>query len=208
MAAFLIIALVASSTARCADTRRAGEIAEAGVWFEPVHFRSAELDGPLTATDLTRIEAVARAEAARAFAGLRLRITDRRDAPYMVRVVESVRDPRFRSQVEVAGASWGFRFARGQGVVNFVFLASGALANAPPGSDRSARLEGIGRAIGRSVVHELVHQFFPSDPIHSEDVESYEFHSASRPAQYQGEMRWSRAWPLLQARFGSAGRRG
>lgn len=190
---------------RCVDARRRGLTAEAGVWFEPVRFQSAELEGALTAQDLATIESVARAEIARAFAGLRVRVTDRRDAPYRVRVVESVRDPRFRSHVEVAGASWGASGVRGHGVVSFTMLASGALANAPPGADRAAKLETIGRGVGRSVVHELAHQFFPSDPIHSDDPDSFEYPSAARPAHYNGAMRWSRAWPLLQARFGPAG---
>ena len=82
-------------------------------------------------------------------------------------------------------------------------LASGALANAPIGADCATKLQAIGRGVARLVVHELAHQFFPSDAIHSDDIESYEFPSAARPAQYRGTMRWSRAWPLLQARFGS-----
>jgi hypothetical protein len=192
-------AAVASS---CGVMPRAVSDVEAGVWFEPVRFRSTELDGPITSADLVTVESTMRLEIARAFDGLRVRITDRRDAPYRVRIVESVRDPRFRSHVEVAGASWGSA-GHGHGVVSFTMLASGALANAPPGADRPTKLQTIGRGVARSVVHELAHQFFPADPIHSDDVESYEFPSASRPAQYRGTMRWSRAWPLLEARFGN-----
>jgi hypothetical protein len=177
--------------------------AEAGVWFEPLRFRSVDLDGFITATDLKTVESVARAEIVRAFAGLPIEITDRRDAPYRVRVVESVRDPRFRSHVEVAGASWGVTGRRGHGAVSFHFLASGALAHAPADADRVAKIEAIGRGIGRTVVHELVHQFFPSEPVHSADAGSYEFESASRRVQYYGEMHWSVARPLLLARFGA-----
>jgi hypothetical protein len=186
----------------CGVMPRAASDVEAGVWFEPVRFRSAELDGAITADDLVTVETTTRLEIARAFDGLRVRITTRRDAPYRVRIVESVRDPRFRSHVEVAGASWGGA-GHGHGVVSFTLLASGALAHAPTGADRGTKLQTIGRGLARSVVHELAHQFFPADPIHSDDVESYEFPSASRPAQYQGVMRWSRAWPLLEARFGN-----
>jgi hypothetical protein len=195
----LACAAVASS---CGVMPRAASDAQAGVWFEPVRFRSTELDGPITSADLVTVESAMRLEIARAFDGLRVRITDRRDAPYRVRIVESVRDPRFRSHVEVAGASWGSA-GHGHGMVSFTMLASGALANAPTGADRATKLETIGRGLARSVVHELAHQFFPADPIHSDDEESYEFPSASRPAQYRGTMRWSRAWPLLEARFGN-----
>lgn len=173
------------------------------MWFEPVRFRSAELDGFITDPELAIVDAVARAEIANAFAGLRITITDRREAPYRVRVVESLRDPRFRGDIEVAGASWGLTGMRGQGAVSFRFLASGALAHASPGTDRAAKIEAIGRGIGRSVVHELVHQFFPSEAMHSADTGSYEFESAARRVQYYGAMHWSIAWPLLQARFGA-----
>ena len=173
----------AAGAASCGVTPRAPSDVEAGVWFEPVRFRSAELDGAVTAADLVTVETTTRLEIARAFEGLRVRITDRRDAPYRVRIVESVRDPRFRSHVEVAGASWGGS-GHGHGVVSFTMLASGAMANAPTGADRTTKLQTIGRGLARSVVHELTHQFFPSEPIHSDDVESYEFPSASRPAQY------------------------
>jgi hypothetical protein len=177
--------------------------AEAAVWLEPVTFRSVELGEPLTAPDLKKIASVARDEIRRAFAGLRITITDRRDAPYRVRIVDSVRDPRFRSQVEVAGASWGIAGLGGHGVVSFQFLASGAVAHAPPGADRATKVEAIGRGIGRSVVHELVHQFFPSQNVHSSDPDSYEFDSAARRVQYYGDMHWSLARPLLEERFGS-----
>jgi hypothetical protein len=198
-----LLLVVIAGAWRCDVHRASPRSAEAGVWFEPVRFRSAELDGFITEPELSTVATVARAEIARAFAGLRIRITDRRDAPYRVRVVESLRDPRFRSDIEVAGASWGLTGMRGQGAVSFRFLASGALAHASPGTDRATKIEAIGRGIGRSVVHELVHQFFPSEAMHSADAGSYEFESAARRVQYYGAMHWSIAWPLLQARFGS-----
>lgn len=194
--------LVAASS--CGRTSRAAAV-EAALCFEPASFRSAELGGPLSQSDLRTVEAVARAEIARAFASWPITIVDCRDAPYRVRVVDSVRDPRFRSHMEVAGASWGVAGLRGLGLVSFRFLASGAVAQAPPGADRAAKVEAIGRGIGRSVVHELVHQFFPSQNVHSTDPGSFEFDSAARRVQYYGDMHWSIAGPMLDARFGRAG---
>jgi hypothetical protein len=175
---------------------------DAGFWFEPVTFASAELDGPLTAHDLEVISTIAASEIERAFAGLRLTLSDRRDATYRVRVVQELRDPRFRSQVEVAGASWPVSDVGGQGAVSFRFLANGAMAHAPPGADRATKIEAIGRGIGRSAVHELAHLLLPTEAIHGSDAQSYEFESASRREQYYGAMHWDVAWPLLQKQFG------
>src|SRR5688572_663251 len=98
-------------------------VVEAGFWFEPVTYRSARLDGAITAADRVVVEDVARAEVARAFAGLPLRISDRRDAPYRVRVVQAVYDPRMRGRWGVAGASHAVPGLGGRGEVSFDFLA-------------------------------------------------------------------------------------
>lgn len=176
---------------------------DAALWFEPIAFASRDLDGSITAADLAVIDAVARAEIRAAFAGLRFALSERRDAAFRIRVAPHVRDPRFRSTVEVAGASWPFA-GGGHGAVSFAFLASGALAQTPPGADRATRIEAIGRGIGRSAVHELAHQLLPAGPMHGADADSYEYDSASRASQYFGALHWDVAWPVLQQRFGES----
>jgi hypothetical protein len=175
---------------------------EAGFWFDRVSFRSARLGGAMTAADLATVEDVARGELARAFAGLPIRVTARRDATYRVRVVQAVHDPRMRSRWGVAGASFAVPGLGGQGEVSFEFLAGGATANAPEQASRADVVAAIGRGIGRTAVHELTHQLLPQAPIHdSRDVRSYEFDSAARREQYFGEMHWDLARPLLVARL-------
>ena len=175
---------------------------EAGFWFEHVTFRSARLDGLMTTEDLATVEDVARGELIRAFAGLPIRVTARRDATYRVRVVQAVHDPRMRSRWGVAGASFAVPGLGGQGEVSFDFLAGGATAQAPERARRADIVAAIGRGIGRTAVHEFTHQLLPQVPIHdSEDVRSYEYESAARPEQYFGEMHWALARPLLEARL-------
>jgi hypothetical protein len=175
---------------------------EAGFWFEPVSFRSARVGGALTPTDLAAIEGVARGEIARAFAEWPIRISDRRDAVYRLRVVQAVYDPRMRSRWGVAGASNAVAGLGGRGEVSFDFLAGGATATAPEDASRDDIVAAIGRGIGRTAVHELTHQLLPTAPIHdSPDIRSYEYDSASRREQYFGEMRWNLARPLLAARL-------
>jgi hypothetical protein len=176
---------------------------EAGFWFEPVSFEAPGLGGTLTPDDLHRIESVARTELAQAFEGLRIVISDRRDARYKVNVVQRLLDPRFRRPWGGAGQSRAIRGFGGWGSVSFEFLASGALAYAPPEADRDTIIEAIGRGIGRTAVHELTHQLLPTAPIHdSTNVRSYEFASAARREQYYGDMEWGLARPLLERRVG------
>ncbi len=177
-------------------------VVEAGFWFELVTFESARLGGAITAEDRTTIETVARAELAHAFAGLPIRVSDRRDATYRLRVVQAVYDPRMRGRWGVAGASHAVPGLGGQGEVSFNFLAGGATARAPEDATRAEIVAAIGRGIGRTAVHEFTHQLLPQAPIHdSQDVRSYEYDSAARPEQYFGEMRWNLARPLLAARL-------
>ncbi len=177
-------------------------VVEAGFWFDPVTFESARLGGAITAEDRTTIESVARAELAHAFAGLPIRVSDRRDATYRLRVVQAVYDPRMRGRWGVAGASHAVPGLGGQGEVSFDFLAGGATARAPEDATRAEIVAAIGRGIGRTAVHEFTHQLLPQAPIHdSQDVRSYEYDSAARPEQYFGEMRWNLARPLLAARL-------
>lgn len=197
---FSLVALVVVSAC---DTRHSA--VEAGFWFEEVAFESARLGEPLTAAEIATIESVARAELREAFRGLQVSFSERRDARYTLRVVQEVRDLRFRRPVGVAGQSRGIAGFGGSGSVSFDFLANGAMAWAPDDAVRGELVEAIGRGIGRTAVHEFTHQILPTAPIHaSRDEGSYEYQSAARRAQYFGPMRWDLAWPLLQQRLSSS----
>ena len=175
---------------------------EAGFWFEPVAYASSRLPGAVTTGDMQIIESVARSELSRAFGGLPIRFSGRRDSRYRIRVVQDLRDMRLRRYVGVAGESRAISGIGGVGAVSFFYLASGAVAYAPEDADRASMIEAIGRGIGRTAVHEFTHQFLPTAPIHdSRDVRSYEYSSAARREQYYGDMHWGIAWPLLQQRL-------
>ncbi len=190
----------ASAVPSCAQQR----IVDAGFWFEPVSFDSPKLGGALTADDVNRMNAIANAELTRAFTGMRIRFSDRRDATYRVRVVQQLRDLRFRRYVEIAGSSRAVSGFGGAGAVSLDMLANSALAYAPADADRDALVAAIGRGVGRAAVHEFVHQLLPRAPIHdSTDIASYEYLSAARPEQYYGDMHWDLAWPLLNERLGT-----
>jgi hypothetical protein len=177
---------------------------EAGFWFEPVTYNSSRIGHPLTRSEIDAIAAGARAEITKAFAGLPLTLSERRDARYRVRVMQDVRDPRFRSDVAVAGESESVGGFSGVGSVNFRLLASYADTFAPPGADRQEIVAAIGRGVGRAAVHEFAHQLLGrrADIHATRDVHSYEYDSAARREQYYGDMHWDVAWPMLQSRFG------
>ena len=184
--------------------RSRDHVSHAGFWFENVsfespHFESAGLGGPITEAEEEVIQETARAEIRKAFAGMRIRLTDDREAFYRVRVVQEF-GPGIRG---AAGATRVLAPIGGNGSVNFLMLASQAVSHAPPGADRATVIEGIGRGVGRAAVHEFAHQLLPRLNIHdSKDDRSYEYGYSSRPAQYYGEMRWDIAKPALLERFG------
>jgi hypothetical protein len=194
--------IVAGVTVWTLAERSQPAVVEAGFWFERVAFHSTRLGGPMTSADLATVEDVARGEVVRAFAGLPIRLSARRDATYRVRVVQAVYDPRLRGRWGVAGASHAVPGLGGQGEVSFEFLAGGATARSPERATRAEIVAAIGRGIGRTAVHELTHQLLPQAPIHdSQDVRSYEYGSAARHEQYFGDMRWNLARPLLVERL-------
>lgn len=193
-------AVVSSAPAGCSRPRDV----EVGFWFEDVRFHSVRLNGEITPADVAVIEPVARRELTQAFAGLPVRFTRNRDALHRVRVIQEVRDQRFRGNWGVAGQTFSVPGLGGQSEVSFLFLASGAVAQASDEATRAELLEAIGRGIGRTAVHELTHQLLPQAPIHdSTDIRSYEYDSAARHEQYFGEMHWALARPLLEQRLGA-----
>jgi hypothetical protein len=180
----------------------------AGFWFDPVTYDESEpmsdrLGGPITAAEMQTIETIARGEIDRAYAGLRLRFSDRREATYRVRVVQRLRNPMAPRGPASSGESRRIAGIGGQGAVNFQLLSNSAIAYAPAGADREAMIAAIGRGIGRAAVHEYAHLFLGGFPIHdSTDVQSYEYESADRREQYYGDMHWDIAGPVLHQKFG------
>ena len=199
--ATLLLSATAAVWVAAISTRT--RVFEVGFWFEPVTFESSRLSPGLTPAELAEIEAVARAELLKAFAGLRVVLSDRRDARYRINVVQNLFDPRVRRRMSIAGASRALAGFGGSGSVNFLLSASNAVAFAPPDIGRPEIVAAIGRGIGRTAVHELAHQFLPSVPFdRSSNVRSYEYGIAARPEHYYGDLQWDVAWPLLQQRLG------
>ena len=181
-------------------------IVSAGFWVdESVTFELPHLSrhgGPLSPEERARVVDVARREVAAAFEGLRVRVSDSRDAFYRVRVLQILTWQR----VAVSGRSNVFGPLGGSGAVSFETLASQAIARAPDGADRAAIVEAIGRGLGRAAVHEFAHQLLPKVPLHATtDEQSYEFWSSDRAAQYYGPMHWDVARDHLRRRFGVPG---
>lgn len=165
---------------------------------------AAALGGPLTAADADTIQREARAELQRAFAGLRIRFTEGNGAFWSVLVVPSVvrQGLSGRAIQNAAGASYPFGPLGGAAFLNFTTLALKAVLYAPPGASREQVVAAIGRGIGRSAVHELTHLVLGARAAHSDRIDSYEYHSADRAAQYYGVVRWASARPLLEGRLG------
>jgi hypothetical protein len=90
----------------------------------------------------------------------------------------------------------------GDSTISFHVAVRGAFAYAQPRATRREILEGIGRGIGRTAVHELAHQFLGTVSAHSRDDRSYEYGSPDRIGQYYGPIHWSTAREPLLARLG------
>jgi hypothetical protein len=184
--------------------RRAAEV---GFWFETRAFTVspdvvARLEGPVTNADQTRIEQIASAEIHRAFAGLRIAITTRRDAMWRVHVLETL-PVRFAQQLPNAGESVALGPFGGSGTVDFNVACQKAIAFAPAGTMRPGIVDAVGRGIGRTAVHEFMHLMLGARAADNRtDEQSYEFHSADRAAHYYGELHWTSTWPAWQQRFG------
>jgi hypothetical protein len=167
-----------------------------------VTFTSPRLGAPVSAEEVAAIQALARAEIVKAFQDFDVTLTDNRKARYKVAVVQQLQDGRMlRRKVDVAGQSRVMAGVGGSGAVSFYFVASGATVHSPETADRATVLEALGRAIGRTAVHEFAHQLASRTPIHDTRVpNSYENGTASA-AQYFGEMHWDIARPELERRL-------
>jgi hypothetical protein len=197
LARSLVFALVLCA-AGC--ERRAATL---GFWFEDVAFESPVLGGRLTGDDMRVIQRIAREELANAFRGLDVTLSDRRDARYRVRVLQTIREYRMRRDAVVAGESRGVPWMGGLGAVNFTYYASGAIVFAPQSASRSDIVAGIGRGIGRGAAHEFAHQMLSRTNLHdSRDRGSYDYYAASRVEQYYGPVHWDLAGPILRSQYG------
>jgi hypothetical protein len=200
---FGCIVVIAGASYWLSAARSRCRALDAGFWFEDVTFSSRKLGGALTPPEMETIASVARTELTKAFRGLDVRLSERRDAGHRVRVVQELQDLRFRRSVSIPAESRTLFGFGGQGAISFSWLASSAIAYAPEDASRQVLIEAIGRGVGRAAVHEFAHLILPDAPIHdSTDVRSYEYPSAARTEQYFGEMHWDLAWPLLKERIG------
>lgn len=186
--------------------RSADHVVAAGFWFDAVTFEAPALDatrgGPLSASERTTVESLARAELAAAFAGLRLDVTSSRTAHYRVRVVQAF-PPRQAIRGMAVAESRGLGAFGGEGAVDFATLAALAVRFAPPGTLRADLVAAIGRGIGRVAAHELAHQILPRGDLHATtDVASYDFGAIDRPGQFYGPMHWDLAGPRLREVLG------
>jgi hypothetical protein len=194
-----VVLLICAGVTQWLACSGGNRVVDLGFWFEPVSFHADGIDPPLSAGDISVIDATARAELAHAFSGLRIRVTDHRDARFSVRVVPEVTDLIYRTGV--AGASRAISGFGGNGAVSFTFAANGAMSHASPEVTRDEIIRAIGRGIGRTAVHEFAHQLLPTSPLHDSQPLTYESEGANGWAHYYGELKWDIAKPLLQQRF-------
>jgi hypothetical protein len=186
------------------DWNRAVEV---GISFDALTYGPTEamvttIGGPMTTGDFAAIERTAVAEVAAAFAGLRLRVSGRREAQYRVRVVQDLHHPMAWNYPGPAAESRGIAGLGGQAAVSFRMAVGNAIAYATDSTTREEMIDAIGRGIGRAAVHELAHMLLPHVQLHdSNDSASYEYGSAYRREQYYGSMHWDFAGPLLKQRF-------
>lgn len=199
----LFAGLVASGTLACAipDGRRP---VEAGFWMDRVSYDLAGHGGPLTVDELGVVERAALEEVRRAFTGIALQFSHRRNARYTVSVVQHLYDLRLRSTHEVYGNARAIPGFGGRGAVNFFAVASSAAAYAPENASRGDVIAAVGRGVGRVAIHEFIHLFLPQAPIDGiDDALSYEYGHGGRREQYYGELRWGFAKGALLRKFSS-----
>jgi len=71
----------------------------------------------------------------------------------------------------------------------------------PETADRAAIIKALGRAIGRTAVHEFAHQLAPHTPIHDTRIPNSYENGTTSGAQYFGDMVWDIARPELEQRI-------
>ena len=198
----IVVILMAAAWLWVAGSRSA--TTELAFWFEPIHSdaRTAlpeRFAGDISADDMNVVEAEAREEIVRAFGLYPISLVGRAAAQYHVRVTDEL-----HGRTGGSAESYVFPGLGGQGFVNFRSIAFGAINHAPADATRDQIIAAIGRGIGRAAVHEFTHQLLGRQaPIDSsKDIDSYEYGSTDRRAQYYGPIRWDLAEPLLRQKFG------
>lgn len=190
--------------------RASQNVVEVGFWFDlsPDRFPPYVVDalgGTPSPDELAGVERLARTELARAFEGLRLSFTNRRNAFWNVEVLN---DLVVNTESPYAGRPSGIAesFAAGplggRATVSFSRAAQLAASLAPREAARADILDGMARGIARAAAHELVHLVTNLDFHDRADPDSYEYPFADRASQFYGELRWGSAWPLLVAQLG------
>lgn len=189
--------------------RASRTVFDVGFWFEEFPFEVSEgatavLGGPLTAPEIDAIKRISRDELTRAYSGLKLKFTDSPRAFWTVRVRGSF-ERRRGQRLPIAGETFLMGPLGGRSSVNFTEVVMAAIAHAPPGTTRQIFVEGIGRGIGRTAVHELAHAMLGVSGAmdNRSDASSYEYFTHNRPSQFYGELHWAHAWPVLVERVGT-----
>lgn len=196
----LVAALAAFEA--CAD-----RTSSVGFWFDDQAcvLRAGAMDrfGTLLTDEERRtIRDVARAEVVEAFSQVRLDVTDDASAFWRIAVVRSL-PTRTTRALPRAGESVALGILGGGGAVACDVVARKAVAFAPLGATRPDVVQAIGRGVGRTAVHEVVHQLLGADSGHNDaDPEAYEHGSSDRLAQYYGTLHWTTSLPALQRKFG------
>jgi hypothetical protein len=185
----------------------------AAFWFDDTTFAlprpvAEKLGGPLTEPEIQSIKKMARTEVERAFADLRVTISDGRQGFWHVVVVQNV-PRRTRHPLPSSGESMPLGMFGGSGSVGAVLITLAAIRYAPPDATRQTIVEGIGRGIGRVAAHEFGHQILGPAAAHNDaDENCFENGSPDRSSQYYGGLRWTTWGPLLVRKLGRIGRVG
>lgn len=198
------ISLLIAAAAVFLVVRTRSGAANLSFWFETISDDArttlpGRLSGRISLDDMKVIEAISREEIVHAFRQYPISIVGRAAGLYHVRVVDSI-----DSFTGGSAESYVFPGMGGQGYINFRSLAHGAVTHAPPDADRHEIIAAIGRGIGRAAVHEFTHQLLGRQARidDSTDIQSYEYGSTTRHAQYYGHIRWDLAEPMLRRKFG------
>lgn len=179
----------------------------AGFWYEAFPFTfspavTAALGGPLAASEIETIKQLSRDELAQAFSGIKVIVSDSREARWTVRVQLAL-ERRKGQRLPNAGETFAMGPFGARSLVDFTEILMAAIAHAPAGTTRKQLITGIGRGVGRVAVHELAHGILGAGAMDNRtDDRSYEYFSHNRASQFYGDLHWSRAWPILIERVG------
>ncbi len=156
-----------------------------------------------TAQERQTIEEMARRELVTAFAPLRVAVTANPSAFWRIAVVRSL-PTRASQALPRAGESVALGPLGGGGTVACDVIVRKAMQFAPEGATRAQLIEGVGRGVGRTAAHELVHQILGASGTHNDtDLDSYEHGSSDRASQFYGTLHWTTALPLLRVKLGA-----